>query len=333
MADLLADLASPALYPMAVDLARGAAFLIRLEEADYRRASFLDERILTPQTRGQWVPFATLERALPAPAQRRPLHFIFHAGHVGSTLLSRLLDETGKVLSLREPLPLRTFAEAYDAGAPDLDARLETLLRLWERGFAGTEAVILKATSAAERLAPRLLAMCGEARAVLLNVSAESYLATMLAGENSAVDLNAHGPERLYRLGKLLGAPAPRPTTLGELAAMSWLTERLAQEDIRRLFGDRILAIDFDRMLQALDVTIGDVVKHFDIAATPELRATIAGSTILSRYSKAPQHAYSPQLRAERLSQARQGYSAEIGAALGWLSNLARHHGSIAAIL
>ena len=78
-------------------------------------------------------------------------------------------------------MPLRTIAEAYDRGVPNLDLRLETLLRLWERGFDGNEAVVLKPTSATERLAPKLLTMRPEARAVMLNVSAESYLATMLA--------------------------------------------------------------------------------------------------------------------------------------------------------
>ena len=47
-------------------------------------------------------------------SDERAVHFIFHTGHVGSTLVSRLLDETGDVLSLREPLPLRTLADAMD---------------------------------------------------------------------------------------------------------------------------------------------------------------------------------------------------------------------------
>jgi len=56
-----------------------------------------------------------------------------------------LLDEAEGVLSLREPLPLRTIAENFS------EPRLDLLLRLWERGFANTQAVILKATSATER--------------------------------------------------------------------------------------------------------------------------------------------------------------------------------------
>ncbi len=82
--------------------------------------------------RGEWLPAAAVEQALAGARDVRALHFIFHAGHVGSTLLSRLLDEARGVLSLREPLPLRAIAEHFSP------ARLELLLRLWERGFDGT---------------------------------------------------------------------------------------------------------------------------------------------------------------------------------------------------
>ena len=322
MADLVAELArGPDLYPMALDPERGAVFFIRMRAEDYRRASFLDERMLAPATRGQWVPCADLARAMSLPRPVRPLHFIFHSGHVGSTLLSRLLDETGRVLSLREPLPLRTMADASDANAPGLDERLEVLLRLWERGYPGTEAVVLKATSTAERIGPRLLGLRPMARAVVLNVTAESYLATVLAAENSAVDLNAHGPERFHRLGRFLDRPA-RPASLGELAAMSWLVERLTQDELRAAFGDRVLAVDFDAALRDIESTLGRVIAHFGIAAPPGMAAAIAGSEVLRRYSKAPEQAYSPELRHDRLAEARHLYDDQIRAALAWLEKL-----------
>lgn len=319
---------SATLYPFAYDPVRDALMLVPMAEADYRAASFLDERL---DKRAVWTPAAAVAQALSGARDLRPLHFIFHAGHVGSTLLSRLLDETGRVLSLREPLALRQLAAAYDEGSAGLDARLELLLRLWERGFPATEAVILKATSTAERLAPRLLGARPNARAILLNVAAESYLATMLAAENSAQDLNAHGPERLHRLGRHLGAPAPRPATLGELAAMSWLTERLTQAEIARAFGPRTLAVDFDRMLESLEETLARVLRHLGLAAGAA--GVLAGSEALSRYSKAPEHAYGPDLRRRLLDDARRLYPSEIKAALGWLEALGQRHGAIAAVL
>ena len=150
----------------------------------------------------------------------RPLHFIFHTGHVGSTLVSRLLDETGQVLSLREPLPLRTLAEAHDVlhapesllGPQQFDGLLDTLLRLWRRGYAATRAVVIKATSSAARLAPVLLERSAASRAIYLNLRAEPALATLLAGANSLIDLRGHGAERLKRLTGVIGAGS-RPST------------------------------------------------------------------------------------------------------------------------
>lgn len=333
MTDMVADLAaSPALYPWSLDLERRAVLLVRMDEADYRASSFLDERIVTRDRRGQWLALAALDQALGA-RRPAPLHFIFHCGHVGSTLLSRLLDESDRVLSLREPVPLRLIAQAHDAGAPDLDALLESLLGLWERGFPHTDAVVLKATSAAERLAPRLLTLRPRARAVMLNVAAETYLATMLAGENSATELNAQGPERFHRLSKLLGAPPPRPATLGQLAAMSWLAERLTQRGIELAFPERVLSIDFDAMLRGLDVALGRVFAHFQIPLAAERVAAIAGGPVLSRYSKAPEHGHSPRLRGELLAQARGNYPNEIRTSLGWLAALAQSHPVVAALL
>src|SRR4029077_2811820 len=100
----------------------------------------------------------------------------------------------------------------------------------------------------AERLGSKLLSQRGHSKAVTLNVKAETYLATMLAAENSAVDLNAHGPERFHRLGRLLNAPPPRPSNLGELAAMSWLVERLTQDNLFHAFEERVLPLDFDAL-------------------------------------------------------------------------------------
>ena len=328
--------AGPGLYPQKFDFARDSAFLIAMGEADYRQASFLDDRILSPNTRGRWEPYAAVAHAMAAPAAARPLHFILHSGHVGSTLLSRLLDETVRVLSLREPLPLRSFAEAYDAGAtPHLDARLETFLRLWERGFASSEAVILKATSSAARLAPRFLTARPKARAVYLNLPAETYLATLLAGPNSPIDLNWHAAERVRRLHALVGENSfsVASLSLGELAAMSWLAERLTQQAAMRQFGSRILALDFEQLLREPAETIATVVGHFEIAIAPDYLANIARSPVLTRYSKAPEHAYSPQLRSQLLAQARRDHAAELRKGLSFVEALAARHAGVAEVL
>ena len=342
--DLLTRLQeSPDAYIHKIDFNSGRVLLVQFDAATYRSASFLDDRILGPATKGAWLPLDRAAEASRLVANTRPLHFIFHTGHVGSTLVSRLLDETGVVLSLREPLPLRTLADAYDAlGGPDLllsDAQFEPTLamfmRLWGRGYDGTRSVVVKATSSAGRLATPILTAGEGSRAIYMNVRAEPYLATLLAGQNSPIDLRGHGPGRMRRLQSRIAAPlAPLPTlSIGELAAMSWLTESWSQHDAVKRFPGRVIALDFDQFLSTVAESMSRILAHLQLPDNPRFLSEIGNSPVLTRYSKAPEHAYTPNVRAEVLRDSRRHNSAEMRKGLDWLERLARSDNGVAKML
>jgi hypothetical protein len=327
-------LTDPSVYPHQVDFGRQAVLFVQLSREIYAAASFLDDRLLSPQMRGRWTPFAQLDPLLGDAVAARPVHFIFHAGHVGSTLISRMLDQAGGVLGLREPLPLRTLAEAFDTiGAADALAdpeRVRALLRWqlawWGRGYPDTRAVVVKATSSAGRMAPALLHTQPGARAIYLSLAAEPYLATLLAGENSPLDLRGHGPERMRRLERMAGS-APTPLyamSLGQIAAMTWTVERLTQARAQSELGERVLPIDFDAFLRAPGETLRRICGHFDVAALDSFFAEASESAVLRRYSKAPEHPYTPDLREEILAQSRVQNAVEIGKGLAWLEQFKR---------
>jgi hypothetical protein len=334
---------SPDTYLQKLDPVRDAALVIRFDAAAYRAASFLDDRILGPETAGAWIPFARVAEAARHVPARRPLHFIFHTGHVGSTLVSRLLDETEAVLSLREPLPLRTLAEAHDAlGRPDsllsnaqFDAALATLMALWSRGYARNTSVIVKATSSTGRLAPALLERHLGSRAIYLNLGAEPYLATLLAGQNSPIDLRGHGPERIRRLQSFVAEPLGPlyAMSIGELAAMSWLAESLSQHEAVVRFPDRVIAIDFDAFLANVPENMARIVGHFGLPADARYLAAVARSPVLTRYSKAPEYAYTPEIRSEILRDARRDHRDEISKGLAWLARLAQANPAFATLV
>ena len=343
MTDFLADIAGSALhYPQKFDSERDRIFFISLSQPAYRKASFLDDRALEFGTNGRWIDFAGVEQAARAISQPRPLHFIFHTGHVGSTLLSRLIDEAPGVLGLREPLPLRTLAEMQDEvaqrGISDqgLEARLAIFLNLWRRGFPGVSNVVLKATSSSGRLATRLMRSSSASQAVYLNLRAEPYLATLLAGANAMTDLRGFGAERASRLADRSGLSLPPLSShsVGELAAMSWLAESLTRADTKDALGDRVLLLDFDELLADLEATLGAVFKHFGIAVPVGFLAAIPRSSTLTRYSKAPeQFAYSPTMRAQLLAQARREHAAELRKGLHYIERLARQDERVAVLL
>jgi hypothetical protein len=325
--------ASPDVYVQKIDLARGVALLVQLNESAYRAASFLDDRILTPDLKGAWASLESVLEAARSGVAGKPLHFIFHTGHVGSTLLSRLLDESGCVLSLREPLPLRTLADASDVLAlpesllsPAAFEGLErALLQLWSRGYKNTHSVVLKATSSTCRIASSLLARLPGACAVYLNLGAEPYLATLLAGKNSGVDLRGHGAVRIRQLQARVGAPlAPlHSLSLGEIAAMSWLAETWNQHDAVDRLGSRVMALDFDELLLDVAGSVRRVAEHFRLPLESGWLTNIAHSPVLTRYSKSPDFEYSPQLRRELLRESRRTNAAQIAAGLRWLDDFA----------
>lgn len=340
---LLARLpSSPDAYPQKIDLVGLTVLVIRWNRTAYRASSFLDDRILGPDVEGAWFPLDRVAEAARSAAESCPLHFIFHTGHVGSTLLSRLLDETGHVLSLREPLPLRTLAEAHDVlRRPDSllseaqYGEISTMLaRLWSRGYPGTRAVVVKATSSAGRVAGPVLAGCHRSRAVYMNLRSEPYLATLLAGQNSPLDLRGHGPERIRRLQSFVAAaPALSELSMGELAAASWLVESWTQRDAVRRSAGRVLPLDFETLLASIEDTVRKVLRHFELPEDERYLGAIARSAVLTRYSKAPEHAYTPALRAEVLRDSRLRNRDEIHKGLKWLERMARSEDAVAQVL
>lgn len=335
--------ATPDTYPQKLDLVRQSVLVIRFDAAAYRAASFLDDRILSPATQGAWLPFAGIADAARRVTHRRPMHFIFHTGHVGSTLVSRLLDETGWVLSLREPLPLRTLAEAHDGlGRNDsllsklnFDTMLATFVSLWSRGYDATRGVVVKATSSAGRIATTILAGSGHSRALYLNLRAEPYLATLLAGQNSPVDLRGHGQERIRRLSSRLASapPALHAMSIGELAAMSWLAETWAQRDAVERFSERVMALDFEAFLADVPASMARIIGHFGMEADARYLAQIGRSPVLTRYSKAPEFTYTPAVRAEVLRDSRRDNREEIRKGMQWLERVAASEAAVRAIV
>lgn len=314
--------ASPEACPLAVDPSSGVIDLVALSPVDYEKASFLDGR-LQARRLGQ----AKLdELARDADASGVACDWIFHVGHVGSTLLSRLLGTHPRVFSVREPQPLRTFAQVELDGIPwrgeAWERRLHVLLALLSRTWRGEQRSLVKATSLVSEIAPQLLAAEPASKALLMSVRPERYLATILGGLNSRVELKAALPVRAARLDRRLGGAGWRAEQLseGEAAALSWACEMTSLAPVA---GARAAWIDFDRFLADPAAGIASALRQLHGRAEPLDVARIAASPYLQRYSKAPEYAYGPGLRAQILDRARHEHGEEIGRGMAWLEQAA----------
>ena len=338
-ADLARRLAAgPAHFPHSLDLATDRLLLIETTEAELSAASFLDQRLVTPATKGAWAAMtdvvATVDRAA-----RDDAHYIFHIGHVGSTLVSRLLGLLPNILSLREPLVLRGLAEvlgkrkAVDMPWPpeDTDARVATLRRLLARTFRAEQRTIVKATSFTSEIASELVAP--GARALLLFTSPESYMQTILGGEASRQELAMLTGPRLLRLAHHIDRMPYRAWSLdeGERVGLAWATETLslgAAAD--RLPHDAVLWLDFDTFLTDPASALTRIAAHFGIALSPADAARIANDPVMQRYSKAPEHGYTADLRRQVKAQAAREHRDALAKGMAWLDSLSQNEAKVA---
>jgi hypothetical protein len=301
----------------ALDPAQGQVRLVAMDRESYRSASFLDDRMLQQPVDAQIVAWPKVEAAM-ADGVRNDARWIFHIGHVGSTLVSRLLGELPGVLAIREPRLLRDLA----LSPPDVRARyLPPVAKLMSRTFAENEAACVKATSFASEIAADLVP-AGE-RALFMYATPANYVASILAGENSVKELHSLAPLRTARL-RQRGIDLPATGNDAALAAIGWACEMTALEAASEAMADRQVDwADFDRMLEDMPAELGRVAAFFGFAADSTQLQAIATGPLMGRYSKAPEFEYSASLRSDLIAEATTANRQAIDDALAMLARAA----------
>jgi len=322
-----------------IDVATNRGLLVLLDEAAYRNASFLDQRALAHNPPGQWF---SLDEIWSAAKGTNAPQYIFHIGHCGSTLISRLLDQVG-AFGLREPLPLRSMAdfepildEAWSLLSPDaFEGDLKRLNGLWGRIPSSGGVPVVKATSQCSGLSTALLASSPDSRALTLGLKLERYLATVLAGQYAAFEFRAAAPLRLQRLTRLGIENLPKAHAMNtpEFAAMAWLTETFAARQLAKAEGQRVHHVDFDDFLKEPSNQLKAIATHFGLSPSiDEIHAAISGPT-MSRYSKAPEHGYSTNLRDQVVANSMAQNAEAIRKGLAWAQQLTSQNTILSEVL
>jgi hypothetical protein len=302
----------------ALDPAQGVVRLIAMNRDSYREASFLDDRLLQLPVDAQLVPWPQVDAAMAADL-RADARWIFHIGHVGSTLLSRMLGELDDVLALREPRMVRDLALAP---AEVSQIYVGPVAKLMSRTFAAEEIACVKATSFASEIAAELVPP-GE-RALFMYASPANYVGGILAGQNNLKELRMLAESRAGRLAQR-GIRLPAARNDSDRAAAAWACEMTALEAAANDMADRRIAwIDFDRALDNWGGELARAAEHFGFAADRARLSAIASGPLLGRYSKATEYDYSPQLRRDLIQEAARTQQTEIRGALAMLDSAAQ---------
>jgi len=121
--------------------------------------------------------------------------------------------------------------------------------------------------------------------------------------------------------------------SIGELAAMSWLAESRSQHEAVERFPDRVIAIDFDAFLARVPEHMARILGHFGLPADARYLDAVRQSPALTRYSKAPEYAYTPEVRTGILREARHDHRDEIRKGLAWLERIAQANPAVATVV
>ena len=309
------EIASDATWlAQALDPSQGMVRLIAMNRESYRAASFLDDRMLQEPVDAQIVSFEVIEDAA-TNDMRSDARWVFHIGHVGSTLVSRLLGELDGVLSIREPRILR---DATSALAEVRGRYIAPLSRLMSRTFAETEIACVKATSFVSEFADALVPP-GE-RALFLYASPRNYVAGILAGDRNLEEMKSWAPARATRMSGRIPPLDWQHRSPAHLAAAAWACEMTSLESAAERMPDRAIAwANFDHMLHDMPKALAGAAAHFGFAADAGEIDAIASGPLMRRYSKALEFDYSPALRRDLIAQEEGLHGRDIEDALAML--------------
>ncbi|MGA9855488.1 MAG: hypothetical protein WBR29_09460 [Gammaproteobacteria bacterium] len=324
------------------DLANRRALVVRVNESVYREASFLDDRILNPQTEGFWLP---LESVLQQTGQLTPAkpHYIFHVGHCGSTLISRLLAELPHCLPLREPMSLLTLAVARrELGrvsswltTAQWNQLLQTAISSLARTYRKSDKSLIKVTSNAGNLLESLLPVSeGDSHILMMYISLESYLAVMLRTQDLRASIHAFSPVWMTDFCRLTGRTDLCLAELGDAQqiTLKWLVILMlfvragtsSQSESQLLNFDKFLMNPLERFMQ--------ITGLFKLECDMEKARQLLDGPMMQRYSKIPTQSFNHTQRNSELRDARQKFQPEINAGLKWAETLCREIPALASV-
>jgi len=324
------------------DLANRRALVLRVNETVYREASFLDDRIFNPQMEGFWLPLESVLQETSHLTPGKP-HYIFHVGHCGSTLISRLLAELPNCLPLREPMSLLTLAVArreLDRASSwvttsQWNQLLQTAISSLARTYRTSDRSLIKATSNAGNLLDIISATFdGNSRILMMHISLESLLAAMLRTQDLRASIHAYSPAWIMDFCRLTGRDDVRLADLDDAQQITvkWLTLLMLFMQTQTAKPGQTRMLNFEDFLMHPEEQFMNIAKFFELESRPDKARQLVNGPLMQTYSKIPTQNYNPTQRSSELQDARQKFQLEIRAGLEWAETLCRNTPALAPV-
>lgn len=311
----------PNLFLLAFEPAHGV--FVEMNREAYHRSIFFDMRIAPVKKDGLKIPLAPLielqEREF---SEIRPISYIFHVAHCGSTLLARALDEPGENLVVREPMPLRQLAvEAgsgfYGAPAPDAwKKRLDLACALLGRSYTPNGPVIVKGNVPVNFIAKQLVDRSPGQPSILLYFPFEHYLLAILRSPNHRKWVGSVIGE--LQRGVSAHAPLAAGMSVAQGAAALWLAQMRIYADILATHP-KAASLDAEVFFNHPREAVAASFRHFGMSCPDERLDAIIGGELFARYSKNPSVAFDNSARLARRDALKKEMAGELDEARNYV--------------
>jgi hypothetical protein len=270
--------------------------------------------------------------AMSRAAPTAPLHWIFHSAFCCSTLLARAFDLPGVAMGLKEPVVLNDLIgwRRRQEPGPDIATVLDDTLALLARPFAEGEALVVKPSTAANALAPAMLALRPDSTAVLLYAPLPTFLASIAKKE-----LEGRLWVRTLLAGMLDDGLAPFGYSAREhfshtdlqVAALAWLGQQMLFADLVKRYGaGRVRTLDSATLTTQPRATMAAAARLFGLPMSDQLLDEVVAGPVFRRHSKFG-NTFDAGARAVEHRQAADTHAREIEVVTRWAERVAESFG------
>jgi hypothetical protein len=193
----------------------------------------------------------------------------------------------------------------------------------------GGEALLVKPSNVVNALAPAMVALHPDSRALLLHAPLSSFVASIASKgmwgrlwvRELWVKLAADG---LCRLGFEAGEDM-RQTDL-QIAALGWLAQHRLFNDMTKLFPVQVRTLDSRALLADPARSVAALAAHFDLAIDRQEIAAIAAGPVFTRHAKSGE-AFGAAQREAVYAGALDHHRDEIEKVVAWTQAVAEANG------
>ncbi len=319
-----AILYDPNWWPHRFDPSKNAVHFIKASRDDHRAATFLNDEYLKGASR----PTAINLDLAAAASKSAPVHFIFHSAFCCSTLLARAFDMPGTSMGLKEPVMLNDIAGWHLRGGPpaDIARSMDQILKVLARPFESDEAIIIKPSNVINSLAPLMMHLRIDAKAVFLYTPLRDYLGS-IARKNMwgrlwvrdllQKQLKSNSVHLGFQASDYLGQ-----TDL-QVAADGWLAQhQMFLDNIEKFGAERIKTLDSSVLIAKPDTVMQALFNHYGMDVNDAQRSALVTGPVFKRHSKLDED-FDASARAAEKKIGEDLHAEEIEKVYGWAQEVA----------